>query len=287
MLNAIIEPLTIDFLQQALAMSVLLSLSAAVLSCFLILRGWALMGDAISHAVLPGIVLAYAAGIPVVIGAFAAGLICSLTTGYIAENSRLKEDTVMGVVFSGMFGLGMVLFSALNVDFDLHTILFGNVLGVDWTDVWQSAVITVICVGLILAKRRDLLVLAFDPQHAKTIGLPVVLLHYGLLVLLSVVIVSGLKAVGITLIIALLIAPGAISYLITDRFDRMLWIACGVSSMASFAGVIISFHLDSATAPTIVLVLIAFFLLAFFFAPRHGILAGRLRRGTVNETTGG
>lgn len=283
MLNAIIEPLTIDFMQQALAMSVLLSISAAVLSCFLVLRGWALMGDAISHAVLPGIVLAYAAGIPVVIGAFIAGLICSLATGYLTENSRLKEDTVMGVVFSGMFGLGMVLFSALNIDFDLHTILFGNVLGVDWSDVLQSALIAVVSVGVILAKRRDLLVLAFDPQHARTIGLPVGLLHYGLLVLLSVVIVSGLKAVGITLIIALLIAPGAIAYLITDRFDRMLIIACMVSTVASFIGVIVSFHLDSATAPTIVLVLIGFFLLAFFFAPRYGVVAGRLRRGTNHK----
>ncbi len=285
MFNAIIEPLTIDFMQQALAMSVLLSISAAVLSCFLVLRGWALMGDAISHAVLPVIVLAYAAGIPIVIGAFIAGLICSLATGYLTENSRLKEDTVMGVVFSGMFGLGMVLFSALKIDFDLHTILFGNVLGVDWTDVWQSALIAALTVGLILAKRRDLLVLAFDPQHAKTIGLPVAWLHYGLLVLLSVVIVSGLKAVGITLIIALLIAPGAIAYLMTDRFDRMLIIACVVSSVASFTGVMVSFHLDSATAPTIVLVLIAFFLLAFLFAPRYGIVAGRLRRGSISEAT--
>jgi len=242
------------------------------------------MGDAISHAVLPGIVLAYAAGIPVVIGAFAAGLICSMATGYLAENSRLKEDTVMGVVFSGMFGLGMVLFSALDIDFDLHTVLFGNVLGVSWTDVLQSAAIASLTLGLVMAKRRDLVVLAFDPQHAKTIGLPVALLHYGLLILLSVVIVSGLKAVGISLIIALLIAPGATAHLLTDRFDRMLWIACAVSSAASVIGVIVSFHLDSATAPTIVLVLIAFFLLAFVFAPRYGIVAGHLtaRRITAN-----
>ena len=281
MLNAVVEPLLLDFMQQALAMSILLSISAAVLSCFLVLRGWALMGDAISHAVLPGIVLAYAAGIPVVIGAFVAGLVCSLVTGFLAENSRLKEDTAMGVVFSGMFGLGLVLFSALNIDFDLHTILFGNVLGVNWADVWQSAAIAALSVGLVVAKRKDLLVLAFDPQHAKTIGLPVALLHYGLLILLSIVIVSGLKAVGISLIIALLIAPGAIAHLLTDRFDRMLLIACTVSTVASITGVIVSFHLDSATAPTIVLVLIAFFLLAFLFAPRYGIVAGRLTSARV------
>jgi len=161
--------------------------------------------------------------------------------------------------------------------------LFGNVLGVDWIDVWQSALVAILSVGLILTKRRDLLVLAFDPQHAKTIGLPVTLLHYGLLILLSVVIVSGLKAVGITLIIALLIAPGATAYFLTDRFDRMLLLACAVASAASFIGVIVSFHLNSATGPTIVLVLIMFFLVAFFFAPRYGIVAGRLQRGSIDQ----
>ena len=217
---------------------------------------------------------------------------CLYRGSYLFAGNRLSDRKLTaerryrdggGVLRHVRPGHGVV--PALNIDFDLHTILFGDVLGVDWTDVWQSALIAVLTVGVILAKRRDLLVLAFDPQHAKTIGLPVAWLHYGLLVLLSVVIVSGLKAVGITLIIALLIAPGAIAHLITDRFDRMLIIACAVSSVASIVGVMVSFHLDSATAPTIVLVLIAFFLLAFFFAPRYGIVAGRLRRGSISEAT--
>lgn len=271
MLATLFEPLTIDFMQQAMAMAVLLSIAAAVLSCLLVLRGWALMGDAISHAVLPGIVLAYAIGIPVVVGAFLAGLFCSIATGYLSENSRLKEDTVMGIVFSGMFGLGVLLFSIFDIDVHLHEILFGDILGLSWPDVWKTGLIAAISCALVLAKRRDLLVLAFDPQHARTIGLPVGLLHYGLLVLLSVVIVAGLKAVGIILVIALLIAPGAIAHLLTDRFDVMLAIAVIVSIFCAIAGVMASFFLDSAPAPTIVLALMIVFILVFIFAPKHGL----------------
>lgn len=273
MLSVLFEPLTIDFMQQALAMAVLLSIAAAVMSCLLVLRGWALMGDAISHAVLPGIVLAYAAGIPLVIGAFVAGLFCTLATGYLADNSRLKEDTVMGVVFSGMFALGVLLFSVFDVDVHLHEILFGDILGVSWPDVWKTAIIVVISCLLVLAKRRDLLVIAFDPLHARTIGLPVGMLHYGLLIILSIVIVAGLKAVGIILIVALLIAPGTTAHLLTDRFDIMLALAVLVSIVCAIAGVMVSFYLDSAPAPTIVLALMIVFIVVFLFAPSHGLLA--------------
>lgn len=287
MLDLIIAPFTIDFMQQALITAVLLSVTAAVLSCFLVLRGWALMGDAISHAVLPGIVLAYAAGIPVVIGAFIAGMFCTLATGYMAENSRLKEDTVMGIVFSGMFGLGVVLFSVFRIDVHLHEILFGNILGLSWRDVWQTGLVAVIAVSLVWIKRKDLLVHCFDPQHARAIGLPVKVLHYGLLVLLSVVIVTALKVVGIILVIALLIAPGAIGYMMTDRFDVMVFVAVCAAVLASVTGIVISFVLDSAPAPTIVLVLMAMFMLAFLFSPAHGLIASKLagdRRLSENQT---
>lgn len=285
MLAALFEPLTIDFMQQSLAMAVLLSVAAAVLSCLLVLRGWALMGDAISHAVLPGIVIAYAIGIPVVVGAFLAGLLCSVATGYLSDNSRLKEDTVMGIVFSGMFGLGVLLFSVFDIDVHLHEILFGDILGLSWPDVWKTGVIAAISCTLVLAKRRDLLVLAFDPQHARTIGLPVGLLHYGLLILLSVVIVAGLKAVGIILVIALLIAPGAIAHLLTDRFDTMLAIAVVVSIICAVAGVMASFYLDSAPAPTIVLALMIVFILVFIFAPKHGLLVRYLSNRRALQAT--
>jgi len=274
-LELLIAPFTIDFMQQALITAVFLSVAAAVLSCFLVLRGWALMGDAISHAVLPGIVLAYAAGIPVVIGAFLAGMFCTLATGFMTENSRLKEDTVMGVVFSGMFGLGVVLFSVFRIDVHLHEILFGDILGLSWRDVWQTGFVAAVAVAVIWVKRKDLLVHCFDPQHAKAIGLPVSLLHYGLLVLLSIVIVTALKVVGIILVIALLIAPGAIGYMMTDKFDAMLLYAVGSAVSASISGIVISFALDSAPAPTIVLVLMAIFVLVFLFAPSHGLIGTR------------
>lgn len=286
MFSTLIEPLTIEFMQQALLMAVLLSAAAAVLSCLLVLRGWALMGDAISHAVLPGIVLAYAAGIPIVIGAFVAGLFCSLATGYLTENSRLKEDTVMGAVFSGMFGLGVLLFSVFDIDVHLHEILFGDILGLSWSDVWKTGLIAIASCVLVLFKRRDLLVLAFDPQHARSIGLPVSLLHYGLLIVLSIVIVAGLKAVGIILVIALLIAPGAIAHLLTDRFDKMLLLAVIVSVVCAIVGVMASFFMDSAPAPTIVLALMIVFVLAFIFAPTHGLLVRyRLNKRAVETAT--
>lgn len=278
MLDLIIAPFTIDFMQQALITAVFLSVAAAVLSCFLVLRGWALMGDAISHAVLPGIVLAYAAGIPLVIGAFIAGMFCTVATGYMSENSRLKEDTVMGVVFSGMFGLGVVLFSVFRIDVHLHEILFGDILGLTWTDVMLTGVVALIASALVWFKRKDLLVHCFDPQHARAIGLPVKLLHYGLLVLLSVVIVTALKVVGIIMVIALLIAPGAIGYLMSDRFDTMLLVAVSSAVIASILGIVTSFVLDSAVAPTIVLMLMAMFVLVFIFAPLHGLIGSKRKR---------
>ncbi len=275
---ALLEPLTYDFIQQALVMAVLLTMAASVLSCFLVLRGWALMGDAISHAVLPGIVLAYAAGLPLVIGAFIAGLLCSTATGYLSENSRLKEDTVMGIVFSGMFGAGILLFSMLRIDLDLHEILFGSILGLSWPDVIYTGAIIVATAGLVLVRRRDLLLLSFDSQHAQAIGLPVSLLHYGLLIVLSIVIVAGLKAVGIILIIALLIAPGAIAHLLTDRFDHMLIVAVAVGVICAITGVFASLHIGSDTAPTIVLALMIVFVVTFLFAPTHGLVTRALKQ---------
>ncbi|MEM7259203.1 MAG: metal ABC transporter permease, partial [Pseudomonadota bacterium] len=272
----ILDPLSFDFMQQAVVMAVVLTVAASVLSCFLVLRGWALMGDAISHAVLPGIVVAYAIGIPIVIGAFVAGLFCSVATGYLSENSRLMEDTVMGVVFSGMFALGILLFSLLHIDIHLDQILFGDILGLSWTDVTNTSIIVLTVCSLILIKRKDLLVLAFDPQHARPIGVSVSLLHYGLLIMLSIVIVAGLKAVGIILIIALLIAPGAIAHLLTERFDHMLAVAVAVGIVCASVGVIASFHLDSAPAPTIVLALMCVFVVTFLLAPTHGLVTRSL-----------
>jgi len=265
-------PLSYEFMQRALVIAVLVGAVCAVLSCFLVLRGWSLMGDAVSHAVLPGVVLASMAGLPLAVGAFAAGLSCALLTGYLKENSRVKEDTVMGIVFAGMFAFGLVLFTKMETDQHLLHILFGNMLGVTWRDVGETALIAGATLILVLAKWRDLLLYCFDPQHARAIGLPVRALHYGLLVLLSLTIVASLKAVGIILVVAMLIAPGAVAFLLADRFGRMLPIAAAVAIGSSVLGTIVSYHIDGATGPSIVLIQAAVFVVAFLVAPRTGVL---------------
>ena len=272
------DPFAYEFMQRALLVAVLVAAVCAVLSCYLVLKGWSLMGDAISHAVLPGIVVAYVVGIPLVIGAFTAGLGCALATGYIKDNSRVKEDTVMGIVFSGMFGFGLVLFTKIETDQHLNHILFGNVLGVTTADLIETAIIAGGTLLIVLMKRRDLLLYCFDPNHARAIGLPVRMLHYGLLVLLSLTIVSALKAVGIILVIAMLIAPGATAYLLTDSFGRMLGIAVAVAMASAALGTLVSFHINGATGACIVLVQASAFLTAFLFAPKRGLLAVRATR---------
>ncbi|GAU82632.1 metal ABC transporter permease [Bosea sp. BIWAKO-01] len=257
-----LSPFAHEFMQRGLIVAVLVGLVCAVLSCFLVLKGWSLMGDAVSHAVLPGIVLAHILSLPLAIGAFAAGLGCSVGIGYLKQNSRVKEDTVMGIVFSGMFALGLVLFVKVDSDQHLMHILFGNMLGVRWADIAETALIAVPTIAIMLAKRRDFLLVSFDPAHARAIGLPVAALNFGLLILLALTIVAALKAVGIILVVAMLIAPGAIGYLMTRQFDRMLVVAAGVATVSSVLGTILSFHLDAATGPCIVVVQAGFFLAA-------------------------
>ena len=258
-----LAPFAFGFMQQAFIIGVCVAVPAALLSCFLVLKGWSLMGDAVSHAVLPGIVLAYVAGLPLAIGAFAAGMSCALGVGYLKENSRIKEDTLLGVVFSGMFGLGIVLMTKIETDVHLDHILFGNMLGVSDSEMIETGAIALVVCGALLAKWRDLLLHAFDPQQARAIGLRTRWLHYGLLCILALTIVGALRATGIILTIAMLIAPGAIAFLVTDRFARMLPIAVVVAVGATILGVWLSFFLDSAPAPTIVLLLTAIFIAAF------------------------
>jgi manganese/iron transport system permease protein len=258
----LIAPLAHEFMQRGLVVAVLVGVVCAVLSCFLVLRGWSLMGDAVSHAVLPGIVLAQIAGLPLAVGAFVAGLGCALGIGYLKANSRVKEDTVMGIVFSGMFALGLVMFVKVDSDQHLLHVLFGNMLGVRWADIVETAAIAVPTIAIMLAKRRDFLLLAFDPAHARAIGLPVRALNVAMLILLALTIVAALKAVGIILVVAMLIAPGAIGFLVTRRFDAMLAVAIGAAVLSSVLGTILSFHLDGATGPCIVVVQAVFFLAA-------------------------
>lgn len=270
-----LEPFRYPFMQDALFVGALLGAMCALLSCFLILKGWSLMGDAISHAVLPGIVLAYIAGIPLVIGAFLAGLFCATSTGFVKRNSRIKEDTAMGVVFTGLFAFGLVLFSKTPSDLHLDHILFGNILGITRFLFWQTFALASAVVLVTLLLRKDLLLICFDPGQARVMALPDRFLNYLLLALLALAIVASLQAVGIILVVAMLVTPGCIAYLWTDRFDRMLVISSSSAVVASLTGILISYHAGASTAGCIVLVQAAFFLASLLVAPKYGIIARR------------
>jgi manganese/iron transport system permease protein len=262
-MDTLLLPFRFGFMQNAFLISMLVSVPTALLSCFLVMKGWALMGDAVSHAVLPGIVLAYILGLPLILGAFAAGMTCAVATGYLSDNSRVKQDTVMGVVFSGMFGLGIVLYVSIETEMHLDHILFGNMLGVDAVELWTAGIIS-LGVGLMLSlKWRDWLLHSFDPAQAQASGLKVGWLHYGMLAALSLTIVATLSAAGLILAIGLLIAPGAIAFLLVRQFKTMLWVSVLVCMGAMLLGTYASFFLDSAPAPTIILILTAVFVGAF------------------------
>jgi manganese/iron transport system permease protein len=256
-------PFQLPFMQSAFIVTLMIAVPMAILSCFLVLKGWSLMGDAVSHAVLPGVVIAYMLAIPLSVGAFVAGMACALMTGFLKENSRIKEDTVLGIVFSGMFGLGLVLYVKVQADVHLDHILFGDMLGIVPSDLIETGLIALAATLFLVILRKDLLVHSFDEQHAKAIGLPVRLLHYGLLAVLSLTVVGALKAVGIILSVAMLVAPGAIAFLLTRRFSAMLLTAVAIAIGASVSGIYLSFLLDSAPAPTIVLLMTALFVFAF------------------------
>lgn len=277
-METLLFPFQFAFMNKAFLMMAIVAVPTSLLSCYLVLKGWSLMGDAISHAVLPGVVIAYLLNIPLIIGAFAAGMTCALSTGFLSANSRVKQDTVMGIVFSGMFGFGLVLYTKITTDVHLDHILFGNMLGVGGTDLWTAGTIAAFVAVVILVKQRDFMLHAFDPVQAQAVGLRVGWLHYGLLALISLTVVATLSAVGIILSIGLLIAPGAIAFLLTKRFSLMLPIAVGVTMFAGFAGVYLSFFLDSAPAPTVILVLTAIFIVAFVRANL------KIRRATATLT---
>ncbi len=263
MIETLLLPFQFPFMQNAFLICLLVAPPTALLSCYLVLKGWALMGDAVSHAVLPGVVLAWITGIPLILGAFGAGMACALLTGYLSHNSRIKQDTVMGVVFSGMFAVGIIMYTSIHTNEHLDHVLFGNMLGVGAQDLWTAGLISLgVCAFLVL-KWKDLLLQAFDPAQARASGLAVGVLHYGLLSVLSLAIVSTLTATGLILAVALLVTPGAIAYLTVRSFGWMLIVSVVVCILAMLGGTYVSFYLDSAPAATIVLILTAIFVVAF------------------------
>ena len=275
-MNTFFEPLQYAFMRDALLVGTLVAAMCAVLSCFLILKGWSLMGDAISHAVLPGIVLAYIAGLPLAIGAFAAGLFCAVATGFIKQHSRVKEDTVMGVVFTGLFAFGLVLFSRTASDMHLDHILVGNILGITRQQVWETLALGGAVLGVTLVLRRDLLLVCFDPGQARVMALPERFLNYLLLGLLSLAIVVSLQSVGIILVVAMLVTPGSTAHLWVDRFDRMLAVAAASAVSSTWVGIFISYHIDGSPGACIVLVQALLFLGSLLFAPKYGIIRRRV-----------
>ena len=261
MIETLLLPFEFYFMQNAFLIGLIVAVPTALLSCFLVVKGWSLMGDAISHAVLPGIVLSYIFSIPLMIGAFVAGIFCAMATNYLSENCRVKQDTVMGVVFSGMFAAGLVLYTSIETDVHLDHILFGNMLGVSIEDIIITIFIS-ICVSSFLAmKWSDLVLQSFDPLQARASGLNVRVLNFLLLASISLTVVATLKATGLILAIALLIAPGSIAFLITNQFRLMMPLAVIVTILAMLSGIYLSFWIDSAPAPTVIMLLTLTFIL--------------------------
>lgn len=273
-----IEPLTYGFMARGLLVTLIAALVCALLSCWLVLMGWSLMGDAISHAVLPGVALAYILGLPFALGALVAALLAVGLIGAVSRQGRVKEDAAIGIVFTVMFALGLVLISVTPSQTDLHSIILGNVLGVSWADVAQIAALAAVVVSLLLVKRRDLVLYAFDPGYTQAIGLRPALLSGLLLLALALTSVLALQIVGVVLVVALLVIPGSTARLLTDRFSSMLVISSAVSVTGAVAGFYLSYALDISAGGAVVLVLGFLFALAYLLAPKQGLLA-RLSTG--------
>ncbi|QQM24266.1 metal ABC transporter permease [Rhodococcus sp. P-2] len=269
----LLDPLQYGFMLRALAVAVVAAVVCAVLSCWLVLIGWSLMGDAVSHAVLPGVVLAYVVGAPFAIGALIFGLIAVALIGLIRNTSRVKEDAAIGIVFTTLFAFGLVLISVTPSQTDLNHIIFGNLLGVSSSDLLQVAILGALALSILLIKRRDLTLFAFDPVHANAIGLSPKRLGALLLGVLALTSVVALQAVGVVLVVAMLIIPGATAYLLTDKFSRMLVTAPVVSAICAITGIYVSYYLDTASGGMVVMTQGIVFALVYLFSPSQGVIA--------------
>lgn len=274
-----IQPFSFEFMAMALYAAIVIGVVCAILSCFLVLKGWSLMGDAVAHAVLPGIALAEVIGFAHPIGAFISGFFCAISTGFIREHSRIKEDTVMGIVFSGMFAFGILMISQIETDKHLMHIIKGNLLGISPAEFQQTMIISAIVIVVMLLKWKDFMLYSFDAAHARVVGLPVRQLHYALLILLALTIVASIQAVGVIMVVSLLVAPGITAFVLTKRFSQMIVIAIVVSVVSAVMGTLISFHLNASTAASIVLVQSSIFVVALTL--RNIIRAIRIQPSTI------
>ena len=280
-IDLLLEPFSYDFMVRAMAATTIAAVVCALLSCWLVLIGWSLMGDAVAHSVLPGVVLAYLVGAPFALGALIFGLLAVLLIGVVRDTSRVKEDAAIGIVFTSLFALGIVLVSVVPSQIDLSHIVFGNVLGVSQFDLAQIAVLGGVALVVLLVKRRDLTLFAFDPAHAHAIGISPRLLSATLLGVLALTAVVSLQIVGVVLVVALLIIPGATAHLLTDRISRMLLIAPIIAASCSLTGVYASFYLDIAPGGAVVLVNAIVFAAVYLFSPRHGVIGRAVTRRSL------
>lgn len=272
------EPFQYAFMQRALLTALVVGGMCGLLSSYVILKRWSLLGDAISHAVLPGVAIAYLLNLPFFLGALVTGALTSLGIGVIERNTRIKSDAAMGLMFTAAFALGIVIISQIATSTHLMHILFGNVLGVRYPALMLTLVVGVIAVSAVLLFYKELMLYVFDPVQARSLGLNTAVLHYGLILLLTVTIVASLETVGIILVVAMLITPGATAYLLVNSLPWMMALATGIGMLSAVIGLSLSVRLDVASGGAIVLVVTSFFLVAFLFAPQRGVVLRWLRR---------
>ena len=283
MTDTLLTPLHYDYMIKAILVSGLIGGVCAFLSCFVTLKGWSLMGDALSHSVVPGVAIAYMVGLPFSIGAFSTGLLAAIGMGLVKTRTRLREDAVIGVVFTTFFALGLLLISLSPAPIDLRSIVLGNILGISNFDIVQVLVISGLTLLVLGIKWRDLLLYCFDSNQARTLGMNVHVLNSMLLILLAATAVAAMQTVGAILVVAMLVTPGATAYLLTDRFSKMIAIACGLGVGTSVVGAYASYFFDGSTGGCIVSLQTILFVAALIFAPKHGMRAARRRRDETRQ----
>jgi manganese/iron transport system permease protein len=283
MIATLLEPFGYGYMFNAMWVSALVGGVCAFLSAYLMLKGWSLIGDALSHSIVPGVAGAYMLGLPFALGAFAAGGLAAGAMLFLNQRSGLKEDTIIGLIFTSFFGLGLFMVSLSPTSVNVQTITMGNILAITPSDTLQIAIIGFVTLAVLLAKWKDLMVTFFDENHARTIGLRPDMLRVVFFTLLSASCVAALQTVGAFLVIAMVVTPGATAYLLTDRFPRLLVLSVAIGASTSFFGAYLSYYLDGATGGVIVTLQTLIFLIAFFFAPKHGYLAARRRAAMALE----
>jgi manganese/iron transport system permease protein len=281
----LLAPFEYNYMVKAMWVSGLVGATCAFLSAYLMLKGWSLMGDALAHSIVPGVAGAYLLGLPYALGAFFAGMLAALGMTVVRQRSRLREDAIIGIVFTSFFALGLLMVSLYPTSVNVQTIVLGNILGIADEDAIQVVIIAVVSLAVLLLKWRDLMVVFFDESHARIVGLDPTLLKVLFFTLLSACTVAALQTVGACLVIAMVVTPGATAYLLTDRFGRLLALSVAIGAATSVVGAYLSFFLDGATGGVIVSLQTALFLLAFLFAPKHGMLAARRRTLTPGSAT--